>query len=152
MSDCEYIPAPKETEEASGPQPGSPAERFSQGQADQAAWEPLLERIDQIVARHKRRKHMPLTVDERLCQRFSLYVQASLRDDSNKTICLEGADMYGITAFIMAEAVSHYLSKNKTAAGVYSPAEFFNDYPLFDRLGVTHNIQIEKGSDFLQVI
>lgn len=108
--------------------------------------------LEQIMARHKRRKHMPLTMDERLHQRFSLYVQASLRDGSNKTLCLEGVDMYGVTAFIMAEAVVHYLSKNDTSAGIHSPAEFFEEYPLFDRLNMVHHIQMEEGSDLLQVI
>ena len=61
--------------------------------------------LDQIMEQHRKRKQIPLTVDERLHQMFNLYIQASSSDGSMKTICLEGADMYGITASLMAEGL-----------------------------------------------
>ena len=106
--------------------------------------------LNKIVERHSKRRVKPITKEECMGQKFSLYLRVLTRDGRVKIKCIKGADMYGVTAAIVAEGISYYMKINNPG-GMYSPALFFGDYPLLDRLITTQGIQITEGSNLLEL-
>jgi len=109
--------------------------------------------LKKILERHAKRKVKPISRQECLSQEFSLYVRVLTSEGKIKINCLQGADMYGVTATIIAEGISHYMQTGKRdiRTGILSPAEFFGEYPLLNRLMDLHGIRINEGSELLQI-
>ena len=98
--------------------------------------------FEDIINKHFRIKNHGPSETERRMQSFRLIVNAIQENNVQTNIMLNGVDMYGITAELMAYAVKNLIQTSVYKTGIISPGEIFNDFDVIDKIMSKYNMEI----------
>ncbi|MCK4344720.1 MAG: saccharopine dehydrogenase NADP-binding domain-containing protein [Bacteroidales bacterium] len=106
--------------------------------------------LKEILKRSNKRNTVLPEKEKRALQRFILCVKTILMDNTQKSITLKGADMYGITASLVSKAIEYVVKMSDVQTGVLTPAKFINNQAFFNEIISECQLVLKENTDLIE--